>query len=139
MRLLIHQIKNKEKQTTGNGYVYDDDAHIIHEFQTLELPWKENQRNISRIPLGVYNVKKRYSKKFGNHFHVLKVPGRTYILIHQGNFYTDIRGCILVGTALVDINNDGLEDVINSKDEMKTLLDLLPDEFKLHIANANQI
>jgi len=103
------------------------------------LPWKNNERNISCIPLGIYDVKKRTSKKFYNHFHVLDVPNRSFILLHHGNYYTDIRGCILVGQDIEDINGDGNEDVVNSKLEMKSLLALMPDTFKLHIANANQI
>jgi len=137
--MLIHRIRNEEKQTIGNGYVYNNEGHIIHKFYTLELPWKNNERNISCIPLGIYDVKKRTSKKFGDHFHVLNVQGRSYILLHPGNFYTDIRGCILVGQDIEDINGDGNEDVVSSKLEMKALLNIMPDTFKLHIANANQI
>ena len=137
--MLIHRIRNKDKQTNGNGYIYNDEGHIIHKFYTLELPWKNNETSISCIPLGIYDVKKRKSAKFGNHFHVLDVPGRSFILLHHGNYYTDIRGCILVGQDIEDINGDGNEDVVSSKLEMKSLLALMPDTFKLHISNANQI
>ena len=41
---------------------------------TLELPYKDNQRSISCI-----------------------VPNRDYILFHRGNSAKDTRGCILVG------------------------------------------
>jgi len=112
---------------------------VIHQFSTLELPWKDNQRNISRIPNGIYDVVKRNSKKFGDHFHVLNVPNRSYILLHSGNFYIDIRGCTLVGEGLKDINKDGLVDVISSRDEMKTLNLILPTKFKLHITNALKV
>lgn len=139
MRVLIQQIQNSEKQTIGNGYVYNDDGIVIHQFSTLELPWKDNQRNISRIPNGIYDVIKRNSKKFGDHFHVLDVPNRSYILLHSGNFYTDIRGCILVGEGLKDINKDSLIDVIDSRMEMKTLNLILPTKFKLHITNALKV
>lgn len=61
------------------------------------------------------------------------VDGRTYILIHPGNFYTDIEGCILVGSDLSDINADGLIDVINSGDTMDKLLELMPNKFNLTI------
>jgi len=139
MRVLIQQIQNSEMQTIGNGYVYNDDGIVIHQFSTLELPWKDNQRNISRIPNGIYDVVKRNSKKFGDHFHVLNVPNRSYILLHSGNFYIDIRGCTLVGEGLKDINKDGLVDVISSRDEMKTLNLILPTKFKLHITNALKV
>jgi hypothetical protein len=65
--------------------------------ETLELPWRDNQRSISCIPTGTYQVVERTSPKFKDHLHVLKVPGRSYILIHAGNTHNDIRGCILPG------------------------------------------
>ena len=100
---------------------------------TLELPWRENRRNISCIPIGDYEVSRRTSEKYGEHFHILDVPDRSYILIHSGNFHNQIRGCVLVGEELADINKDGLPDVTNSKKTMKMLLDRLPETFTLRI------
>ena len=100
---------------------------------TLELPYVNNERNISCIPTGNYCVSKRNSPKYGDHFIIKDVPGRSYILIHHGNYHTDIRGCVLVGSAFKDINLDGQTDVINSKGTMKKLLDILPNEFDLII------
>ena len=137
--MLIHRIRKKDKQTNGNGYVYNEVNHIIHKFYTLESPWKNNETIISCIPLGIYDVKKITSAKFGNCFQILDVPGRSSILLNHGNYYMDICGSILVGQDIEDINGDGNEDVVSSKLEMKSLLALMPDTFKLHIANANQI
>lgn len=72
---------------------------------TMELPWRENKKNISCIPAGTYNVKIRYSHKYRQVYWVMKVEGRTYILIHAGNWAGDIakglkthsNGCILTG------------------------------------------
>jgi hypothetical protein len=72
---------------------------------TLELPWRENQRNISCIPKGEYNVKIRISPKYGKVYHVKEVPNRTFILIHSGNWAGDVskgyrshvNGCLLLG------------------------------------------
>jgi len=100
---------------------------------TLELPWRENRKNISCIPIGEYEVERRTSEKYGEHFHILDVPDRSYILIHSGNFHNQIRGCVLVGEELADINKDGLPDVTNSKKTMKMLLDRLPETFTLRI------
>jgi len=123
---LYRKIKT-EKQTIGYLQVKDN------RFYTLELPFKDNQRNISCIPAGEYMVEKRQSVKYGDHFHILDVPDRSYILIHCGNFYTDIRGCILVGTELGDINADAEVDVLYSKEAMKQLNQMLPNNFKLKI------
>ena len=73
--------------------------------KTLELPWRDNQRQISCIPPGEYNVEMRLSNKYGRVYWVRKVPNRTYILIHSGNYAGDVSknfkshvmGCILLG------------------------------------------
>ena len=64
---------------------------------TLEREWKDNQPNISCIPVGEYECKRVKSPKFGNTFEVTNVPGRSHILFHKGNLQDDSYGCILVG------------------------------------------
>jgi len=66
-------------------------------FFTLELPWKDNAKDISCIPEGKYIAGKSYSPKFGQVYEVLNVPDRDRILIHWGNTVNDINGCILIG------------------------------------------
>lgn len=62
---------------------------------TLELAWVGNQRSISCIPEGTYQVKKRVSAKFKDHFELLNVRDRSFILIHPGNnAKRDLKGCI---------------------------------------------
>lgn len=75
---------------------------------TIELPWRNNQEYISCIPQGLYNVVKHNTKSKPNTFRLLNVPGHKGILIHIGNYASDVRhgkdwkhseteGCILVG------------------------------------------
>ena len=68
---------------------------------TLELPYKDNQRSISCIPAGEYSARLRYARESGSrdylHILVKDVPNRDYILFHRGNTAKDSRGCILVG------------------------------------------
>jgi hypothetical protein len=72
---------------------------------TLELPWRDNQPSISCIPPGEYHVKIRVSPKYGKIYWVTKVPNRSWILMHSGNyagdknkgFKTHVAGCILLG------------------------------------------
>lgn len=117
-----------DEQTIGNLMV---EGEIL--CYTLELPWLENRRSISCIPIGDYEVKRRTSEKYGEHFHILDVPDRSHILIHHGNFNSQIKGCVLVGEELRDINIDGLPDVSNSRATMEVLLDRLPETFTLRI------
>jgi len=129
---LVRQEENK-KQTLGQGCIFAPDYSVLLEFCTLELPWRENKRRVSRIPSGVYNVVKRQSEKYDWHLHILDVPKRDWILIHHGNFYTDILGCILPGADHVDIDGDGLKDVTSSRATMEKIMALVPDEFTLQI------
>jgi len=135
MNLLIERYPSSEHQTIGNGFVLDNDF-INFEFKTLELAWKNNQKQISCVPIGDYKVKKRWSKKFGNHFHILDVPNRSYILIHCANFYTQLRGCVAVGDDLSYINGDNEIDVVNSTKTLKELLKMMPNNFNLKIVNV---
>tara|TARA_R110002153_G_scaffold176602_7_gene329830 strand:- start:811 stop:1350 length:540 start_codon:yes stop_codon:yes gene_type:complete len=68
---------------------------------TLELPYKDNKRSISSIPVGEYNVRLRYPRESATrdyiHLLVKDVKDRNYILFHIGNSAKDSRGCILVG------------------------------------------
>ena len=102
-------------------------------YNTLELAWKNNASKISCIPKGKYKVRKRTSAKYGEHFHILNVPKRDFILIHNGNFYSEILGCVIVGKGLFDLNGDGRLDVTSSKQAMKEMLSALPNEFDLEI------
>ena len=131
--LLIRNLK--QEQTLGDLYVIGEgkDTRIKAKFKTLELPYLDNQKEISCIPADTYICKKRTSKKYGNHFYILNVHNRSWILIHFGNFKKDTCGCILVGDKHTDINSDGLVDVTNSKATLIKLDKLLLDEFIITI------
>ena len=62
---------------------------------TIELPWKDNQRNTSCIPDGNYLLKHRNTYRLGPHFRVEQVPERSGILIHPANnAQEELQGCI---------------------------------------------
>jgi hypothetical protein len=124
-------------QTIGHAVVANPLGIIIFDFHTLELPYLDNKKQISCILAGVYKCVKRWSKKYGWHWHVLDVEGRTLILIHFGNYFNETLGCILVGKDLKDLNKDGLEDVTDSLTTMNKLRSILPDEFELEIKYRN--
>ncbi len=63
---------------------------------TLERPWRDNRRGESCIPPGAYTCIRVQSPKFGPTWMVKDVPGRSEILFHAGNVFTDSHGCILV-------------------------------------------
>lgn len=134
--MLIERHGHGEKQTLGSLFVQDECGDVQYTCKTLEPAWKDNQQNSSCIPEGEYKVVKRHSATFGHHFHVLDVDGRSWILIHVGNYRKNTRGCILVGEAFTDINGDGLTDVVNSGDTLADLLGVMPKEFNLKITTV---
>lgn len=127
--LILTRINETRKQTQGLLEV----AKTGNKYSTIELPWKENKQNISCIPKGYYPVTKRYSSKYGYHLHIKNVPGRDFILIHAGNYYTQTRGCILVGLEFRDINSDQEVDVVRSQKALGELLTQLPKQFNIII------
>jgi hypothetical protein len=128
MKLTLLRHNQDDKQTLGK--LYNGTELLAH---TLELAWKDNAKQVSCIPASCYKVVKRNSPKYGDHFHILDVPNRSFILIHHGNYNRDILGCILVGNAHIDIDGDGYKDVTASKAKMTELNAYLPNEFELEI------
>jgi len=112
----------------------------IAECKTLELPNNGNQKGVSCIREGFYEVVKCDSPSKGECFKVLNVPGRSDILIHRGNFAAskpggkvDTQGCILPGTYFTDLNGDNFLDIAESTRAMSRLLLTLPGKFTLYI------
>ena len=124
MRILLERYLYDDKQTLGKFYLLDNSDNVLADWHSLELPNKNNEKRVSCIPEGIYKARKHKSPKFGNCFWIQEVHNRSEILIHRGNYYTDILGCILIGSDLSDINNDGYLDVINSTKSIKKLLEL---------------
>lgn len=125
-------LKRKEfnkKETLGEMFFEDKKIAV-----TLEPPRKDNKPRMSCIPTGNYRVVRRYSNKYGNHFHITGVKGRSYVLIHKLNYYYNTLGCVGVGKTFSDLNKDGLKDITESDKTMKTLLAILPSEFYLQIS-----
>lgn len=122
-RLVLYRDKNQDpKVTLGRLSYYDDLNREIFRIHSLELPWKDNKVSISCIPPGEYTLLHRTSQKFGKHIHVTNVPGRSWILIHPANFVSQLRGCIAPGLSRMDLNDDQILDVTNSRNAMEMIL-----------------
>ena len=97
---------------------------------TLENPWLDNQRSISCIPEGQYNVRLRLARESASrdylHLLVQDVPNRDWILFHRGNTAKDTSGCILVG-------NGREQDVVNNS---RLAMDLVIKEI-LNLGGVN--
>ena len=83
---------------------------------TIELPWLQNQRNVSCVPEGRYELRKRFIKKFGLHLLVVDVPDRSWILIHPANdAKTQLKGCIAPVTQLTGPGKGNESRLANEK------------------------
>lgn len=79
-----------------NGIIGVDGRDICG---TIELPWRDNRRNVSCIPEGCYRLELYRSRKFGHCLAVTGIPGRQGILIHPANdAANELRGCIATVT-----------------------------------------
>lgn len=106
----------------------------------LELPWRDNRRNISCVPAGEYDCIVYKSKKYGRVFQVTDVKDRSYILMHAGNWAGDVTkklrsdsmGCLLFGKVRGYLLKQ--KAVLNSRITMRKFMSLMTeDKFKLKI------
>lgn len=105
-------------------------------FFTCERPWLSNKPFESCIPDGIYTLEKRRSpvveRTSGGDYlegwEVTHVPGRTYIMIHPGNWPRNVEGCIAVGLAyrvLQDQDGEHKNAVTQSKSAFAQLMGAL--------------
>lgn len=90
-----------ERTYWANGT--NGDLHVNGKLRchSIELPWHNNERQISCIPEGKYQLKKHLSARFGSCLVVCNVPNRSAILIHAANnAVKELRGCIAPVTNL---------------------------------------
>ena len=132
VNLLILRDTFTEESTLGELFVNGERF-----CDTLELPYRDNRRSISCIPIGRYKVRMRYPRESATrdylHLLVQDVPNRDYILFHRGNTAKDTRGCILVGLGSQQdiVNNSTLAmDLL-----MKEVINLGGENINLIIKN----
>ena len=116
------------------GSLWDGDQVIC---KTLELPWRQNEKNVSCIPCGVYTVRPHFSKRYQHcyAFDDEETAPRTKIRIHGGNWASDTRGCVLPGRGYEQMYLKGSFRVAVSRSNttLDMLLDEYPDGFMLRI------
>ena len=135
MKLVLSR-QYQDDETKGLLTVFDG-IEDVFSCKTLELPWKDNQHNISCIPENKYYCEKHIRPSGAKSFLVKDVPDRTDILIHSGNFAAgdnvDTEGCILVGMRFTDVNQDGHIDVLFSRLVISVMWKILPVKFELYV------
>lgn len=104
---LLRIIKASSKLLGSNKLIIGEIVKSLHNctwteltvqtktWQYIELPYKENKRNISRIPRGIYTWKKITRTNGNPAIWIENVPDRTEILIHKGSHPSHTQGCII--------------------------------------------
>lgn len=118
MRITLLRAAQSEHGTFG-VLVRDD---LVPFALTLELPMRDNKKDVSCIPDGTYRCEPFASPTKGKVFKLVGVPGRTNVELHSGNIMSDSLGCILVGEAFEPIK--GQDGIAYSRDAYAELLTL---------------
>ena len=123
--------------------------------KTLERPNLNNERDnpltpkneSSCIPEGVYQVKKYSSNKFPDHWEITNVPNRSAILFHKGNWVSEIFGCVIVATSIINMNPKNDPNIPPEKKYMASqsaaawekFKKVMPKEFELEITSLDSM
>lgn len=127
-------------QTLGKCTVYSEDNKPLFSGLSLERGWRNNERNVSCVPKGSYTVVLEWSDRFQQDLWELKgVPNRAECKFHASNYWYQLNGCIALGQKLKDLNNDGYNDITNSRNTMRAFHTALKGETraKLLITDTN--
>jgi len=115
----IHRFWQDLEQTSGTCTIIDEDNFPTFTSLSLERGWRDNQNNVSCIPIGVYKVVLEYSNKFGKKLWEIKdVTNRSECKFHAANYRHQLNGCVALGLRYKLLNRDNYRDVTNSKDTM---------------------
>ncbi len=141
-----HFIERVKLPTETLGSWYSPERELLA--KTMELPWRDNKSSsdsslASCIAEGLYVLIKqppKESRPYG-YFRIKHVEGRTvdkvtglsHILVHRITYVKDLLGCIGVGGKFMDLNKDGVPDIVESGVTLEKLYQTLPDEFELLI------
>ena len=116
-------LRNESAPTYTRGILFVGDRR----YAVIERPWLDNRPNISCIPPGQYHcdyLARSASGKYRDVYWLRRVPGRSGVLIHQGNLAAHSRGCLIIGSrkgrlggqAAVLASRTALADFVESLD-----------------------
>lgn len=115
----------------------------LGDFFSLELPWKDNQPEISCIPEDTYLCGIVKSPRFGKVYQIFGVPNRGHVLIHSGNYAGDVsqglkshvKGCVVLGLNVGTL--DRQPAVLMSKTALRRFMESVEYKpFKLEVTHA---
>jgi len=91
-----------------------------------------------RIKAGTYKVVPYSSSKYPDVYELKNVPGRSFILIHAGNYHKDTLGCLMPGKTWGSVG-DKHYYVGNSKAALKEIFSEISNYQDIQIKITNQL
>ena len=107
LRLTIDLDASTDQGTPGAAGLHNAAGIELWSAHSLELPWRDNQPEVSCVPAAIYVATVVPSGRFGYPVYQLKaVPNRTACELHDGNwagdvslgYRSDVEGCTVFGT-----------------------------------------
>lgn len=137
MAVKLILIRRYKADSTQGLYLVMNGINELFRCFCLELPYLNNERDISCIKEGTYIVLKYSDTKHKDVFWIQNVEDRDGILIHKGNFVTglkiDSKGCQMPGMEFMDIDGNGKIDIAGTVEAMDGLNKFLPAKFVMTI------
>ena len=101
---------------------------------TVERPWLGNAPSISCIPCGDFKcVPRRFFRGGYDAVEIMGVPGRSHILFHVANKFTEVEGCVGVNSTLSC--SEGVWCGGGSRAAFEKFMEFYNREFRLRIEN----
>lgn len=136
----VYIIRKKvgRKQSNGIHLVVNDYGTVVYDGHLLELGWLNNQKNISCIPAGTYDLRLEWSPKFQrNLWESYGVPNRSECKFHNGVTYKHSNGCFLTGKAKWDFDGDKLEDMVQTNIALEEFMDSMGNDTAARLVVIN--
>lgn len=130
------------RASLGTCLIRDENCNRIFKSSSLERGWMDNERNVSCIPVGVYDVVLEYSPRFQKDLWEIKgVPNRSECKFHSANYWNQLNGCIALGKYEDFLDSDDVPDVVGSRSTMESFHKAMGEDTKaiLEIYNLFQL
>lgn len=131
--VLVERYKVTYNYSLGHCYVIDN-GKFEYIGCSLERGWRNNQNQVSCVPVGKYRLIYEKSPKFNRYlWELYDVPNRQECKFHVANYWKQLNGCIALGKYHEDINYDNDPDVADSKNTLEKLHKALENKTNVKI------
>lgn len=130
MKVILQRLTGDRNQTTGYLAIRDNKGNYRFINPCIERGYRDNERNVSNVPSGIYPIVFEYSPKFKTALWELKkVPNRSECKIHSANYWQQLNGCISPGSYMKYLNNDKYLDLAASRQSLNNFHRVMKREF----------